>query len=498
MEAAIGYINGFIWGYVLIYLLLGVGILFTLRLGFLQLRHFTHMFTVMRHSRKSDKNGISSFQALCTTLASRVGTGNLAGVAIALSLGGPGAIFWMWLTAILGMATSFAESALAQLFKVKDKNDTFRGGPAFYMQYGLGKRWMGVVFAIFLLFTYGFAFNAVQTNSIGAALNVAFHVPHWLTGVIVTFLTAIIIFGGLRKVAHVAEYIVPVMAAIYLIVAVGVIVMNLSALPGILALIVKSAFGWHQAGGGAVGYMVSIAMMNGIKRGLFSNEAGMGSAPNAAASATLYPAHPASQGYVQMLGPFIDTIVICTATAAIILLSGQLHPGSGMTGIELTQKALSSQVGSWGEGFVAVAIFLFAFTSVLGNYSYTESNLMYINCFSKTRLTIFRLAVLGFTYFGAVGTLPVVWAMADLSMGLMAITNLIAMVMLSGMVVVLVKDYHGQMGGATLPRFNVNNYPNIKAKIAPGMWDGKRADVGDNVSQLDAVAKDWTPKSADV
>ena len=316
----ISFMNDLLWGSVLVYLLVCVVIYFTFRLCFIQFRHFGHMFSVLKNSRKADKAGISSFQALCTSLAARVGTGNMAGVAVALTAGGPGAIFWMWLIAMLGMATSFAESTLAQLYKTKDHDGNYRGGPAYYMEKGLGMRWMGVLFSIFLIIAFGLVFNAVQANSIANAMHNAFGWQETYVGIAVVLLSAVVIFGGIKRIARVAEFIVPIMALAYLVLALFVMFANIEKLPAILTLIVKSAFGLQEAAAGGLGYAIAQAMINGIKRGLFSNEAGMGSAPNAAASATPYPPHPASQGYVQMLGVFMDTIVICSATVAIILI----------------------------------------------------------------------------------------------------------------------------------------------------------------------------------
>ncbi|MFP2770796.1 alanine/glycine:cation symporter family protein [Oceanisphaera sp. KMM 10153] len=474
MDAIIGFINDLLWGTILIYLLLGAGVFFTLRLGFIQFRHFGHMFSVLRHSRKSDAAGISSFQALCTSLAARVGTGNLAGVAVALYLGGPGAIFWMWLIALIGMSTAFAESALAQLYKIKDEDGNYRGGPAYYMEKGLGMRWMGVLFAIFLIIAFGLVFNAVQANSISAAMNVAFGIPNWATGVSLALMAGVIIFGGLRSIARFAELVVPVMALAYLLIALVVVAMNITELPGVFSLIVKSAFGLDQAGGGAIGYAISQAMMNGIKRGLFSNEAGMGSAPNAAASATPYPPHPASQGYVQMLGVFTDTIVICTCTASIILLSGQFEPGSGITGIELTQRALSHEVGDWGNTFIAIAILFFAFTSIVANYAYAENNLIFLEHNHKGGLLVFRLFVLGMVMFGSMGELPTIWAMADASMGLMALTNLVAILLLSSVAVKLARDYNDQRKLGKIPTFDAAKYPELHRQLEEGIWDNRK------------------------
>lgn len=471
MTDLINLMNDLLWGSILVYLLVGVGIYFTYRLGFIQIRHFGHMFSVLKNSRKSDQAGISSFQALCTSLAARVGTGNMAGVAVALTVGGPGAIFWMWMTAMLGMATSFAESTLAQLYKTRDKDGNYRGGPAYYMEKGLGMRWMGILFSVFLMVAFGLVFNAVQANSIANAMHNAFGFEPMMVGIGIVILSSFVIFGGIRKIARTAELIVPLMALMYLAIALFVVVMNIGKLPAVLELIIKSAFGFQQAAAGGLGYAIAQAMINGVKRGLFSNEAGMGSAPNAAASATPYPPHPASQGYVQMLGVFVDTIVICSATMAIILMSGEYVPHGEITGIELTQRALSSQVGEWGGIFVALAIFFFAFTSIIANYSYAETNLIFLEHNNKKGLVVFRLIFLSMVMFGALATLPTVWAMADVSMGMMAIVNLIAILLLSGTVIKLAKDYNRQLDAGKIPTFNVNDYPELKSQLEEGIWD---------------------------
>ncbi|MDC5704405.1 sodium:alanine symporter family protein [Vibrio europaeus] len=476
MTDLINLMNDLLWGSILVYLLVGVGIYFTVRLGFIQFRHFGHMFSVLKNSRKADKAGISSFQALCTSLAARVGTGNMAGVAVALTAGGPGAIFWMWLIAMLGMATSFAESTLAQLYKTKDDDGNYRGGPAYYMEKGLGMRWMGVLFSVFLIIAFGLVFNAVQANSIANAMNNAFGWEDTYVGIAVVMLSSIVIFGGIKRIARVAELVVPLMALAYLLLAMFVMLTNLEKLPAVITLIFKSAFGLQEAAAGGLGYAIAQAMINGIKRGLFSNEAGMGSAPNAAASATPYPPHPASQGYVQMLGVFMDTIVICSATVAIILMSGEYVPHGEVTGIELTQTALSSQVGEWGGIFVAVAIFFFAFTSIIANYSYAETNLIFLEHNHKAGLGIFRIIVLGMVMFGAVASLPVVWALADVSMGLMAIVNLVAIILLSGIVIKLAKDYNRQLDEGKVPTFDSNDFPELKSQLEDGIWDQSKKD----------------------
>ncbi|WP_283131212.1 alanine/glycine:cation symporter family protein [Enterovibrio norvegicus] len=457
--------NGLLWGSVLIYLLIGSGLYFTVRTGFLQFRSFGHMISLIKGSRSGADGGISSFQAFSTSLAARVGTGNMAGVAVAIYLGGPGAVFWMWITALVGMSTSFAESTLAQAYKVNHDDNTFRGGPAYYMEKGLGQRWMGILFAICLIIAFGLAFNGVQSNSIAAAMNTAFGTDNTWVGILLAVAVAPIIFGGMRSVSRVAELIVPFMAIGYLIVALYVIAINITVLPDIFATIIKSALGFEQAAGGALG----AAMMQGIKRGLFSNEAGMGSAPNAAATATTRPNHPVAQGYVQMLGVFIDTIVICTATASIILLSGMLDTTSDLTGIALTQAALVTEVGDWGAQFIAIAILLFAFTSLIANYSYGESNIEYIFK-SKLAINIYRVAVLAMVVVGAVIDLPTVWALADLSMGMMAIVNLVAVLALSGVVIALLKDYEAQRKEGKTPTFDRKKFPQLDKQIDKDVW----------------------------
>lgn len=463
-------ISGLLWGHILVYLLIAAGLFFTIKLKFIQFLQFPHMIKVMFNSRQCDKDGISSFQAFCTSLAARVGTGNMAGVAVALYLGGAGAIFWMWLIALIGMATSFAESTLAQAYKTRDEHGNFRGGPAYYMQYGLGKRWMGVVFSLCLILAFGLVFNAVQSNSIAAAFKVAFDIPNYVVGLVLVAGSGIIIFGGLKTISRFAEMVVPFMALAYLLVALYVCAMNASELPTVFMRIINSAFGIEQAGAGAIGYGVMQAMIQGIKRGLFSNEAGMGSAANAAATATPNPPHPASQGYVQMLGVFIDTVVICSATAALILLSDQLVADSGVTGIALTQAALEEHAGSWGAVFVAIAILFFAFTSIVANYSYAETNLLFLEHNHEHGMLIFRLIVLAMVMFGSVSELGLIWTLADISMGLMAIVNVIALFMLSGVVIWLANDYTAQRKAGKLPTFDPTQHQQLDKTIPKGIW----------------------------
>ena len=335
MSAIIDFLNLILWEYVLVYGLLAVGIYFTVRLRLIQFLQFGEMFRVLKGGTSEDAAGISPIQALTVSLASRVGTGNIAGVAVALYLGGPGAIFWMWMVALVGMATAYSESALAQLYKVKNAEGRYRGGPAFYIARGLRAPWAGAAFSVCLILSFGLVFNAVQANSIADAMEGAFGLPKLGVGIFVAILAAVVIFGGIRQIARVAELVVPLMAGAYLLTTLYVLVINWSEIPTVFGSIFAGAFGLQEAAGGVTGGVMA-AMMNGVKRGLFSNEAGMGSAPNIAAVATPEPHHPSSQGFVQALGVFIDTIVVCTATALMILLSSALVPGSGLTGAQLT------------------------------------------------------------------------------------------------------------------------------------------------------------------
>ncbi|MDO4426579.1 MAG: alanine/glycine:cation symporter family protein [Moraxella sp.] len=464
------------WYGLIVFLLVGGGIYFTLVTRFAQVRYFGHMWKLLKLSGQGRKEGgISSYEALMTSLAARVGTGNLAGVAIAIYLGGAGAVFWMWVTAILGMATSFVESALAQAYKVPHTDGVFRGGPAYYIERGLKQRWLAVLFSLCLLVAFGLAFNGVQANTIAAANLEAFGIPTWASGLGLVLLTAPIIFGGMKSVARVAGKIVPLMAILYILLALYIILTNLTALPSAIALIFKSAFGLEQAAGGVVGYTVAQAMINGIKRGLFSNEAGMGSAPNAAAAAKTHPNHPAVQGFMQMLGVFIDTLVICTATASIVILSGVVDPSSEQTGIALTQLALSKFVGEFGVIFVAIAIFFFSFTTIIANYSYGESNIEFLagNKNSKTAMMGLRIALLLMVYIGAVANLTAIWNFADLTMGIMAIINLVAIVWLSPVALRVLKDYERQIkAGVPLTeiRFDPDNFPKLKSEANRDAW----------------------------
>lgn len=467
-DAVLEGVNTVIWQYVLTYVLIGAGLWFTLATRLVQFRRFGHLWTVLLGSGLQAQGGISSFQAFAIGLASRVGTGNIAGVAIALTLGGPGAIFWMWCVALLGMATAFIEATLAQMFKVAQPDGTFRGGPAFYIERGLGSRRWGMVFAVLLLFTFGLAFNAVQANTIADTLREAHGVPTWLTALGLVALAAPAVFGGVRLIGRIAGVMLPIMAAIYLGLAGLILILHADRVPDMLGLIIRSAFGLDQAVAGATGGMAA-AMLNGVRRGLFSNEAGMGSAPNAAATATTL--HPASQGFVQALGVFIDTLIVCSATAFIILLSDLYDPtvAGGVEGAALTQRVVASEFGGVGLALMTATILLFAFSSILGNYAYADGNLTFLGA-GRTAIQGFRGLVLAAVALGAVAALPTVWTLADIAMGLMALVNLAAILLLSRWALGALADYERHQTEGEPPRFIAGGNPDLPGKLPTQVW----------------------------
>lgn len=465
--------SDFIWTYFIITILICCALFFTLRTRFVQFRLIREMVRLLLHPDKTGPEDIgpdelsedievkgkikhiSSFQAFVVALASRIGTGNLAGVATAISIGGPGSVFWMWLLALLGSSSAFIESTLAQLYKRKGET-SYYGGPAYYMKYGLNMGWMGVVFAFLMIITFGFAYNSVQSNTICAAWEKAFGIDTTAMGIVLTVLTLVIIFGGIHRIARFSSTVVPVMAVIYLVLAIGIVIWNIPHLPHVVAGIVKNAFGMEQAAGGVLGTTV----IQGIKRGLFSNEAGEGSAPNAAAVATV--THPVKQGLIQALGVFTDTLVVCSCTAFIILMSGVDITASN--GIQLTQDALSSVIGPIGHTFIAILIWLFAFSSIIGNYYYGETNVRYIMR-SQWGVVVYRLLVAAMVMVGAVVSLDFAWSMADITMALLTLCNLIAIVMLSRQAVFLLNDYRRQKKEGKNPVFKREQMPEIADRL---------------------------------
>ena len=461
-------VNDAIWGNCLIYVLIACGLWFTLRTGFVQFRMVGEMFRLLtdaavdtagtKEQEDKTKKHISSFQAFIVSVATRVCTGNLAGVASAIAIGGPGAVFWMWVIALIGSATAFVESTLAQLYKQKSQ-DSYIGGPAYYIQKGLKKRWMAIFFAVLITLQFGLTNNSIQANTICTAMEDAFGLPHLWVGCIMAAVSLVIVFGGIQRIAHVCTVLVPIMAVGYLLLALVVIAMNIELIPHVFKVIVLDAFGIQQVAGGGIGMTV----MMGVKRGLFSNEAGEGSAPNVAATATT--SHPVKQGLIQALGVFTDTLLLCSCTAFIIIISG-LYTTSGDDGIALTQTALQSEVGEAGPVFVALAIFLFAYSTIIGNYYYGEANVRFITK-SPMVMTIYRIFSGGvMVLFGAVASFDLVWNLVDFFMAFLTACNLVAIVILGRYAFRLLDDYRLQKRqGKKEPTFHRSQIPELENEL---------------------------------
>lgn len=435
LNIALQQCNDFLWGYLLIFVLIICGLWFTWKTHFVQFRMIGEMVRLLGDSAVTKKKGkhISSFQAFAVSVATRVGTGNLAGVATAIAVGGPGAVFWMWVIALIGSATSFVESTLAQLFKQPHK-DSFIGGAAYYISKGLHNKAWALLFSCLITLTFGLSYNSVQSNTICSAMHTAFGWNQMAVGAVLASISLIVVFGGIQRISKVSSVIVPVIAIGYFLLALVIIVMNIGLLPHVLKVIVENAFGVMQIGGGTLG----ATMMNGIKRGLFSNEAGEGSAPHAAATAAC--THPVKQGLIQALGVFTDTLLVCSCTAFIILISG-LYEHPDLNGIALTQAALESEIGKAGPVVIAVAIFLFAWSSIIGNYNYGEANIRYMSD-SKTLLFFYRVASAGaMVLFGAAASLDLVWTIGDFFMALITLVNIAAIFKLGKYAFRLLDDY---------------------------------------------------------
>jgi alanine or glycine:cation symporter, AGCS family len=451
------FLNEILWSYVLIYGLIVAGLGFTIASRFVQFRYFGAMFGILRQAFHHEAGHLSSFQALMLSVAGRVGAGNIAGVAVAITLGGPGAVFWMWVIGLIGMATSYFECALAQVYKNAEPDGTYRGGPAYYIERGLGQKWLAGVFSVLLLVTFGFGFNALQSYTVASSFHDAFAIPTWITGIALVIVLGLIIFGGIKRIATAAEIIVPVMAIGYIAIALVVVVYNITEVPAAFALILSSAFGLEEAFAGGMG--AAIAM--GVRRGLFSNEAGLGSAPNVAAVA--YVRHPANQGIVQAFSVFIDTLIICSCTAFMILLSGIYSPDlQESSGVALTQSALADHVGGWGRSFVSIALMLFAFSSIIYNYYLGENSLNFFSEENKTLFNGFRVLTLALVMWGSLQDLGTAFGFADVTMALLAVVNLAALVLLIKVGLRIMRDYDEQKrAGIEHPVFDPDKFPDL-------------------------------------
>ncbi len=490
MESIVNALNNFFWGPWFIYGIMVVGLLFTILTKFVQVRRIKDMFSLMFKSNKSEK-GISSFQALSIALSGRVGTGNIAGTATAIAMGGPGAVFWMWLIAFIGAATAYVESTLAQIYK-EEKDTEYRGGPAFYIEKGMGQKWFAVVFAVAALIAMLFLMPGVQSNAIAGAMDNAFGIDAWITGLIIAILLGVIIIGGIRSIANAAQVIVPFMAIAYILMALIIIVMNIGEIPSVIALIFKSAFGAEEIFGGIVGSAIAW----GVKRGIYSNEAGQGTGPHPAAAAEV--SHPAKQGLVQAASVYIDTLLICSATAFMILFTGMynvhdekadtvtithdqenyeiyptIHVGefgkedytgdaqitfaqSIKEGAAYTQYAVNEALPGFGAPFVAIALFFFAFTTIMAYYYIAETNVAYLfnGKIEKIGIWIAKIAIIVTAFYGTVRTSDLAWAMGDVGLGLMVWINVIAILIIMKPALVALKDYDKQRKEGKDPEFN--------------------------------------------
>ena len=470
-------ISDFLWSYVLIWVLIGIGAVFTLGSRFVQIRHFGEMFRVLRQAFHHQPGHVSSFQALALSVAGRVGAGNIAGVAVAITLGGPGAIFWMWIIGLIGMATSFFECTLAQVYKNNEPDGTYRGGPAYYMVRGAKTRWLATLYSVLLLITFGMAFVALQSFTASSSLQDAFGIPVELTGIALTAIVGAVVFGGVKRIASVTEIVVPVMAVSYIVIAVVVVLLNLDRVPGAIAIIFKGAFGLDEAIGGGI----AAAITHGARRGLFSNEAGLGSGPNVAAVA--WVPHPVNQGIVQMLSVFIDTAIICSSTAFIIIMSDVyiIDGANAIDGVVMTQAALQDHVGGWGRSFVSVALMLFAFSSILYNYYLGENSLNYFSEENRTLFNGFRVVILALTLWGSMQDLGTIFFFADLTMALVALTNIAALAILVPIGMRVLRDYEKQRRAGRTPVFNPDDFPDLE--IDKAAW----VDAADSVTEKQRV-----------
>ncbi|WP_408608408.1 alanine/glycine:cation symporter family protein [Actinomyces howellii] len=470
VEQTLKTIDDVFYTYVLAALLVAVGLYLTVRSRGVQFRHFGTMLRSVAVSRSGAQGGISSFQAFAVGLAARVGIGNVAGVALAVVAGGPGALFWMWVVAVIGMATSFIESTLAQLFKERGRDFTFRGGPAYYIKNGLGSRTWGAVFAVLCIASVGVTVVMVQTNALAGVLNATVpQVAPWMVGVALVLLTAPVVLGGLRSVARVTEWMAPIMALVYVLVTLVVIVLNLGQVPEVLSSVLRGAFGVDEALFGTAGGAVA-AVLNGVRRGLFSNEAGLGTVPNAAGTATV--SHPVRQGLIQGFGVFIDTILVCTATGMLILLATDTYqPGrEDLVGAVLTQQAVVEHLGAWTTWPMVVLIFVLVFSTVLGCYSYSQVNVNYLGGQLRAEQA-FGVLLTAAAFAGTVLSLPIVWALTDIALGLLGLLNLVVIVRLAPWAVGALRDFDAQLRAGKDPVFVGHSNPHLPGDVLEGIWE---------------------------
>lgn len=453
------FLSGTIYTYILIPLLLGLGLYFTIKIKGGQIKNIGHAVKLIS-TKSENKDSISPFKAFTISAASHIGTGNIVGVAAAISIGGPGAVFWMWITALLGGASSFVENTLGQIFKESNDDGTFKGGPGYYMNKTLKKPILGTLFSIVICVVYGFMFNAMQANTIASGFATSLDTKPWIVGVIIIILAAFIIFGGLRRIADITSLLVPIMAVAYMVMVLFVLITNITKVPHMFGIIFSEAFNFKAGFGGLFG----TAILNGVRRGLFSNEAGMGAVPNASSVADV--SHPAKQGLIQALGVYLDTILVCSATAFVIIIAGEgVYTDPNLQGLAITQTALAAEVGQWAQHFLTVCVFMFAFSSIIGNYYYGENNILNLG-FSKGALNVYRVLVLGFVFLGSIGDFSIVWNTGDVFMGIMAVINLIALMIIGKLAVATYYDYMGQLKQGKDPVFEPEKIDVLKPYLS--------------------------------
>lgn len=469
MASLLNFLDDILWESILIYFLLGYGLYLTLRTRFIQFRRWPEMFFSLRRNSETDTRGISAWQALAVSLSGRIGIGTLVGVAMSLAAGGPGAIFWMWIITLLTLPMALIENTLSQIFKTTDQQQQFRGGPAEYMSRGLGMRWMGVLFAILMIFAVGLVFNALQAKAAIHAISNTFHTNPWYTGIVLSLVFVLTLFGGLKTLVKMSLWLAPLMSIGYLLLALWIMGSNISQLPAVFELIFKSAFGLQEFGGGVLGYGVTLALTQGVQQGLFSNEAGAGSTPHISALAA--SRHPAAQGFSQMLGVLIDTFVVCSSTAMIILSSGLLTaPSEKINGIGVLAQAVTATLGNPGHEILAMFFLTFAFTTMVANTLYAENNLVFLLRGNTRQLYLLRLLMLVLLLAGCLINTPLLMQTASISLALITIINLTALVLLSGLALKVVRDYERQRLMGRVPVFNPNNFPELKGQLQPGVW----------------------------
>ncbi|WP_394019608.1 alanine/glycine:cation symporter family protein [Anaerococcus cruorum] len=436
-----------IYTWMLIPLLLGLGIYFTIKIRAGQISNIGHAKNLIT-AKPKDENAISPFKAFTISAASHIGTGNVVGVAAAISVGGPGAVFWMWITALIGGASAFVENTLGQIFKEKNADGSFKGGPAFYINKTIKKPGLANLFSVIICIVYGFMFNAMQSNTIASGFSNSFSTTPWIIGLLVVIISGFVIFGGLQRISDITSLLVPVMAVAYIGLVIFILITNITKVPHMFGLIFKDAFNLEAGLGGLFG----TAVLNGVKRGLFSNEAGMGAVPNASSVADV--SHPAKQGLIQALGVYLDTILICSVTAFVIIIGGEeIYLNPNLKGLDITQAALATEIGPWAQHFLTICVLMFAFSSIIGNYYYGENNILAMGL-GKIGLTIYRILVLAFVFFGSVGDFSIVWNTGDIFMGIMAILNLVVLMIIGKCAVATYYDYIRQLKEGKDPVFN--------------------------------------------